>query len=179
MFAASATAAVSRVVALRTVTASSRHSNSVAVLSAATTRSLSMYGPIKVEQVDLDKVFDEIDTDHSGTITREEFKAAMGRLRYTDLLKIHDAAHANMEGFEKKLKKLEEIEQDMLELKELTEKKYTAYNNVGMTTAAELEDLFNEAKIKRRRVKSNIGEVKGLIASMKQMFSGSGGGGGN
>jgi hypothetical protein len=137
---------------------------------AVAVRPMSMYNPIKFDEIDPDKIFDEIDTKGDGKITRDEFKAALGRLRYSDLMKIHDAAVANMAALDQKLKTLDDIEQDMSDLKNITEKKQQMYNNIGMTTAADLEELFSEAKTKRKRVKENVGKLRGLVDQTKDQF---------
>lgn len=133
-------------------------------------RAFSMYNPIKLDDIDPDKIFDEIDISKSGSISREEFKAAMGRLRYKDLMKIHEAAVANAKVVDSKLNKLEEIENDMEDLKRIERHKHDIYNNIGMTTAADLDELFDEAKLTRRRVRNTVTELKGQLSRTRDAY---------
>ena len=137
---------------------------------AVTVRAMSMYNPVKFDAVDPDKIFDEIDVSHTGTISREEFKAALSRLRYSDLLKIHEAAEANLKALDNKLGTLEDIEKDLDALKNISNQKQEVYNNVGMTTAADIESLFDESKTTRKRVESNVSELKGNLSQARDAY---------
>jgi hypothetical protein len=134
-----------------------------------TLRSLSMYNTIKFDAIDPDKIFDEIDTTGSGTITRAEFKAALGNLRYNDLLKVHEAAAANLQVIDAKLKKLDEKGMD--DLHEISSRKKDVYNNIGMTTAADLVILFDEAKMTRERMRSSVSDLKGQLSQTRDAYN--------
>jgi hypothetical protein len=129
-----------------------------------------MYNPIKFDAIDPDKIFDEIDVTGTGTISREEFKAALSRLRYSDLLKIHEAAEANLRALDTKLETLDKIEKDLNELNSISKQKKQAYNNVGFTTAADLDALFDESRLTRKRVHSNVSELKGNISQARDAY---------
>jgi EF hand len=137
----------------------------------AAVRALSMYQPIKFDAIDPDKIFDEIDTTGSGTITREEFKATLSRLRQQDLMKIHEAAAANLKAIDAKMEKLNEIEKGMDDLKKISTRKQDVYNNIGMTTAADIDSLFDEAKMTRRRMKNSVAELKGKLSHTRDVYN--------
>ncbi|KAL3907199.1 MAG: hypothetical protein SGILL_008966 [Bacillariaceae sp.] len=131
---------------------------------------MSMYNPIKFDAIDPEKIFDEIDVDKNGTISREEFKAALSRLRYSDLMKIHKAAEANLRAFDTKLETLEGIEKDLDTLKNIVKQKQKVYNNVGMNTAADIDALFDESKVTRKRLESNVSELKGNLSHARDTY---------
>ncbi|KAL3938677.1 MAG: hypothetical protein SGARI_001648 [Bacillariaceae sp.] len=89
-----------------------------------------MYNPLKIDAIDADKIFDEIDVSGTGTISREEFKAVLGNLRYNDLFKIHEAAHENLKAIDHKLEKLDDIEKDLDALKNISSQKQEVYSNI-------------------------------------------------
>ncbi|KAG7342366.1 EF hand domain containing protein [Nitzschia inconspicua] len=162
---------IARTASLRSLARCSHRSAVTPNGSLVVVRSLSMYNPIKFDAVHPDKIFDEIDTTGSGTITRDEFKAALGRLRYSDLLKIHEAAVANLKAIDSKMEKLQEIEQDMMDLKEIAGRKKDVYNNIGMTTAADIDILFDQAKMTRQRLKNNVIELKGQLSQTRDAYN--------
>jgi hypothetical protein len=144
-------------------------------IPAVAIRSLSMYDTLGSHKLanpplDPDYIFDEIDTRGDGVITREEFKAALSKLRYNELLAIHEAAKANLEAIHRKMKHLEEIEKDMDELKTLTKQKQDAYNNIGMTTAADLDALFDQSKMKRKNIKSSLSGMKDSLEKARDSY---------
>jgi hypothetical protein len=127
-----------------------------------------MYSPLGFkEAANIDRIFEEIDTEKNGVISKEEFKAALERMNYYDLLKVHKSVHANLE---KKIAVVEKIEKGMVELEAAYEEKQKAYSNVGMMTGAEIDALFDKSKMKKKEVKVSVGELRGLIAQAKDMF---------
>lgn len=130
-----------------------------------------MYNPIKFDGIDPDKIFDEIDITGRGSISREEFKAALGRLRYNDLLKIHEAAAANLKAIQSKMDKIQEIEQGMEALTDLSSLKRDVYNNIGLTTAADLDMLFDRAKVAREKVSQDVSELKGQLTQTRDVYN--------
>jgi hypothetical protein len=53
------------------------------------------FASTKPETVDPMEVFDQIDTNHDGVLSREEFKIAVDKIHYDDLLKIKDSLSRN------------------------------------------------------------------------------------
>ena len=127
----------------------------------------NMYAPLKSIEADPDLIFDELDTDGDGFITKEEFRTALSRLSYGEVLKLHEAVHANLEA---KLQAVENIERNMKDLNELYEKKKQAYHNVGFMTAAEIDALFDNSKMKKAEVAKNVDQLKGLIGKSRDLY---------
>jgi hypothetical protein len=131
----------------------------------------NMYSPLSsFRQVDPEKIFDEIDTDKDGVINKAEFLWALDRLCYTDLVKVHKAAETNLASLEKKLKTVEKMEGDIVELEAAYAEKQNAYNNIGLMTAADIDALFDKSQIKKKDLKDSLGELKSLIAEAHSMF---------
>lgn len=121
-----------------------------------------------IQPANIDEIFDEIDADKNGVISKDEFKAALERMSYYDLIKVQQAAHANLE---KKLEVVAKIENHMGELEANYEKKQAAYSNVGMMTASEIDALFEESKSKKKDIRTCLEEIKDLVAKAKGLFA--------
>eukprot|EP00529_Nitzschia_sp_RCC80_P036125 CAMPEP_0113476436 /NCGR_PEP_ID=MMETSP0014_2-20120614/19665_1 /TAXON_ID=2857 /ORGANISM="Nitzschia sp." /LENGTH=160 /DNA_ID=CAMNT_0000369447 /DNA_START=30 /DNA_END=508 /DNA_ORIENTATION=- /assembly_acc=CAM_ASM_000159 len=64
---------------------------------------------------------------------------------------------------QKKLELVLEIESQLLDLAEHTqEKQDVVYNNIGMTTAGDLEALFKDSHLKRDTISEKVSELKQL-----------------
>jgi aryl-alcohol dehydrogenase-like predicted oxidoreductase len=122
----------------------------------------NMYSPMSSYDYDIDPeaIFDEIDTNGDGVISKEQFVEALNRLNYSDLLRIHKAANANME---EKLKTITEIEKNMEALAEANAKKQQAYSNVGNMTGTEIDALFDVSKLKKKEIHTLLGDLRDLI----------------
>ena len=75
---------------------------------------------------------------------------------------------------QKKLELVLEIESQLLDLAEhTTTKQDVVYNNIGMTTAGDLEALFKDSHLKRDTISSKVAELKQLIEEAKTLYNNS------
>jgi len=75
---------------------------------------------------------------------------------------------------QKKLELVLEIESQLLDLAEHTqEKQDVVYNNIGMTTAGDLDALFKDSHLKRDTISEKVSELKQLIEEAKTLYTGS------
>jgi len=130
-----------------------------------------MYQPITIAEADPMKIFDEIDVNGDGVISREEFQQAVQRMKYSDLLKLHTAAEANLEALNAKMGKIEEIEKNMDDLKETYRKKKHAYENVGWMNADDIDALFDDAAVQKQTISDNVSDLKKLLDEAKKLWS--------
>lgn len=70
----------------------------------------------------------------------------------------------------KKMAHVEDIEQHVAALEENYAVKQEAYNNIGMNTAAEIDALFADSKLKKDNIKNSLSELKTLIKEAKEIF---------
>ena len=74
---------------------------------------------------------------------------------------------------QKKLELVLEIESQLLDLAEhTTTKQDVVYNNIGMTTAGDLDTLFKDSHLKRDTISGKVSELKQLIEEAKTLYSG-------
>eukprot|EP00565_Helicotheca_tamesis_P000912 CAMPEP_0185737540 /NCGR_PEP_ID=MMETSP1171-20130828/30612_1 /TAXON_ID=374046 /ORGANISM="Helicotheca tamensis, Strain CCMP826" /LENGTH=130 /DNA_ID=CAMNT_0028408471 /DNA_START=32 /DNA_END=424 /DNA_ORIENTATION=- len=121
------------------------------------------------DETEVDIIFDEVDTDGNGVISREEFKAALEKLNFDDLVKIHNIAKANVS---RKLDAVEKMEVRLKELEDAYKVKHRAYNNIGFMTADEIDSLFNKSKRTKKDVKVTLGELKDIVSEVHDLFEG-------
>ena len=136
----------------------------------STAQRLNMYQPITITEADPMKIFDEIDVNGDGVISREEFQQAVERMKYSDLLKLHTAAAANLEALDIKMGKIEEIEKNMDDLKETYRKKKHAYENVGWMNANDIDALFDDASFQKQNISDNVSDLKKLVEDAKKLW---------
>ena len=136
----------------------------------STAQRLGMYQPITITEADPMKIFDEIDVNGDGVISREEFQQAVERMKYSDLLKLHTAAAANLEALDIKMGKIEEIEKNMDDLKETYRKKKHAYENVGWMNANDIDALFDDASFQKQNISDNVSDLKKLVEDAKKLW---------
>ncbi|KAL7553267.1 hypothetical protein ACHAWF_016522, partial [Thalassiosira exigua] len=134
----------------------------------STGRWLDMHQPLTISERDPMKIFDEIDVNSDGVISREEFKQALERqalerIQYSNLLKVHKAAAANLEALNAKMGKIEEIEKNLDDLKETNRKKKHAYENVGWMTANDIDALFDDDATQKQNISDNVSDLKKLL----------------
>jgi len=149
--------------------AAPRLSSSCRAIS-STAQRLNMYQPLTVAEADPMKIFDEIDVNGDGAISREEFRQAVERMKYADLLKIHAAAAANLEALHAKMGKIEEIERNVDDLKETYRKKKHAYENVGWMNANDIDALFEDAAAQKQTMSDNVSDLKKLLDDAKKLW---------
>lgn len=121
--------------------------------------------------MDLSKLFDQVDGDKDGAIDKHEFLMALQLVKYEDFMKTQADAKENLERLAKKMATVEKLEQHLAELEETYQVKQEAYNNIGLKTAAEIDALFADSKLKKDNIKSSIGELKSLIYEARAIFN--------
>ena len=129
----------------------------------------NMYQPLEHNVADIDKIFDAIDTDGNGSISREEFHDALEQLNFYDLVKIHNVAQVNME---KKMQALDRIQDATEELEKIHVEKQQAYSNVGMMTGAEIDALFDKSKRQKLEVAESVSELRSLLGQVRDLLGG-------
>jgi hypothetical protein len=130
-----------------------RASTAVAANTSSSTTTAEYAAASALLEVKPDIIFDEIDIDQSGVISKEQFVEALNRLNYYELKRVHKVVHANMEH---KLKAVDTIEEGLRELAEAHAEKSRAYSNVGMMTACEIDALFDKTRKKKQAIKESV-----------------------
>ena len=127
-------------------------------------------------KVDPSKAFKDVDDDKDGLISLEQFKNALQELQYNEMKETQTTIHKFMDQqrnrLEKKLDLILYIEEQLLELTETCEAKEDVYyNNVGMTTASDIDVLFAKSALRRKDIQKSINELKGLVEEAKIIHS--------
>jgi hypothetical protein len=122
------------------------------------------------------KVFKACDADGDGMISFEEFEQALRQLHYEEIKEMHKTIHqvvaAQSKALEKKMELILNIEDQLVELSETCEEKEEVYyNNIGMTTASEIDVLFARSGHGRAAIRRSIAELKGLVEEAKIIYS--------
>lgn len=116
-------------------------------------------------------MFDQIDADHDGAISKQEFLKALESMHYGELIQVHEAAKRNLDALGKKLETIEAIEGHMKDLEAMYEEKHDAYNNIGMTTASDIEFLFSKSRSKKDDIKDSLGELRTLVEDARDIMT--------
>jgi hypothetical protein len=122
------------------------------------------------------RVFRNVDTNHDGMITMTEFDQALEDLHYEEIKEMHKTIQKvvkeQSDALEKKLELILNIEDELLDLTETCQKKEDVYyNNIGMTTASDIDALFARSKLGRNAIETSIGQLKCLVEEAKINFS--------
>mmetsp|Transcript_56173 Transcript_56173/g.136096 ORF Transcript_56173/g.136096 Transcript_56173/m.136096 type:complete len:158 (-) Transcript_56173:129-602(-) len=101
--------------------------------------------------------------------------ASMQRLHSSTTTTLDDSNKESAQLLlQKKLELVLEIESQLLDLAEHTqEKQDVVYNNIGMTTAGDLDALFKDSHLKRDTISEKVSELKQLIEEAKTLYTGS------
>lgn len=134
-------------------------------------RCCDMYSSLKIPEADPMKIFDQMDTNGNGVISRDEFKQAVELMHYSDLLKLHEATKTNLEALSKKIEQIEKIEKGISGLKETYKKKKHAYENVGWMTAGDIDILFDDAARQKEDISCNVQDLKKLLLEAKKTLT--------
>ena len=127
----------------------------------------NMDGGLAGKDLDPLRIFDEVDTNGDGVISKDEFVQALNRLNYHDLVRTHSAAQSNAE---QKLETIAQIEHGMKNLADAHAAKQEAYSNVGMMTGAEIDALFDRSQSHKDEIHTLIGDLRALIS--KSVYNG-------
>jgi len=138
--------------------------------SAAAARSVEM-NKGKMGPIDPSRLFDQVDADKDGSINKHEFLTVLQLVKHEDIMKAQADARDNLERLSRKMESVERLEQHMADLEANYELKHQTYNNIGMRTAAEIDELFTESKLKKDNIKDSIGELKSLIYEARAIFN--------
>jgi hypothetical protein len=85
---------------------------------------------------------------------------------------IHDIVETQSRALEKKMELILNIEEQLLDLTATCEEKEEAYyNNIGMTTAGDIDALFVRSTLGRNAIRKSISELKGLVEEAKIIYS--------
>lgn len=122
------------------------------------------------------KVFDTCDSDGDGKISMKEFEQALEELHYEEIREMHKSIHqmvaTQSRALEKKMELILHIEDELLKLTETCEEKEEVYyNNIGMTTASEIDVLFARSSLGRIAIRRSIEELKALVEEAKTIYS--------
>jgi hypothetical protein len=79
-------------------------------------------------------------------------------------------AKDQLDRLAKKMSHVEELERHVADLEANYAVKHDAYNNIGMQTAAEIDALFADSKLKKDSMKNTLSELKALINEAKAIF---------
>jgi hypothetical protein len=120
-------------------------------------------------------VFEGVDTDHDGLISMTQFVDALARLDYEEIRDMHKTIHHLVEGqakmLEEKLDLVVRIEEELLDLAATAqEKEDVYYNNIGLTTAADIDWLFAKSSLKRDVVGQSVQQLKALIEDARSTY---------
>lgn len=121
--------------------------------------------------IDPSKLFDQVDGDKDGTIDKHEFLTALQMVNYENVMKAQEQAKENLNRLTRKMATVEKLEQYLADLESNHELKQQAYNNIGMSTAAEIDALFAESKLKKDHIKDSIRELKSMIHEARAIFN--------
>jgi hypothetical protein len=92
-------------------------------------------------------------------------------MHYT-IQSIHSVVEVQSKALEKKMELILNIEDQLLDLASTCEEKEDAYyNNIGMTTANDIDVLFVRSALGRNKIRKSIDELKGLVEEAKVMYS--------
>lgn len=123
------------------------------------------------------QAFQAVDTDKDGLITYEEFSKALERLNYEEVDHMHRTVHHIIEdhsnALEAKLEVVLKIEEELLGLAATAQKYEDAHyrrNNVGLTTAADIDRLFAQSTLKRDKIGESVQLLKSLIEEAKSVY---------
>jgi adenylosuccinate synthase len=79
-------------------------------------------------------------------------------------------AKDQLDRLAKKMAHVEDIEQHVAALEANYAVKQEAYHNIGMNTAADIDALFADSKLKKDNIKNSLTELKTLINEAKDFF---------
>ena len=79
-------------------------------------------------------------------------------------------AKDQLDRLAKKMSHVEDLERHVAELEANYSVKHEAYNNIGMKTAAEIDALFADSKLKKDNIKNSLTELKKLIHEAREIL---------
>lgn len=160
-------ALASRVGASRAVHIQSFHRLS-STLSAVRTESSAGF---KTPSIDMNKLFNEVDGDHDGSINRSEFNAALRLVKYDGILKGQALAREQLGRLAKELETVERLERHVADIEARYGDLQRPYSCIGWETAAEIDALFANSKLKKDCIKDTINDLKSLIHGARATFN--------
>ena len=117
--------------------------------------------------LDVNKLFHEVDSDHDGSIGKSEFNVAMRLVQYDGILRTQVEAKKELDRLAKESATLERLERQVADIEARYGDVETPYNSIGWGTAAEIDALFADSKLKRESIRDTIDELKSLINDAK------------
>ena len=113
--------------------------------------------------LDVNKLFHEVDSDHDGSIGKNEFNVAMRLVQYDGILRTQVEAKKELDRLAKEAATLERLERQVADIEARYGDVQAPYHSIGWGTGAEIDALFADSNLKRDTIKDTINELKSLI----------------